>query len=359
MIGMDRATMRLLLGALAAVALSTPVWAASFYLVPDVPSDLGPAGTTFLPWEIVRRDAGGYGSLLLLPPGTAIDALHATDSGQALLSVEAPVLLGGLACQPEDVVRFDGAGATMVFDGSANGVPPGSNVDAVFLDGGDAGDLILSFDVPTTIGTATYDPADLVRYDGSSFTLFFDASAASPPIPPAVNLTGADRRGSLTIQTFDVPVMLAGQTFLPGQLVSWDGRSFASFHLDPFWPAGSHLAAVALLPSPGTVPLMDVGLSQARGRIRVSWEASCSAGAEDYAIYEGTIGSWYSHAALDCSDDGADRQEDIVPSAGDRYYLVVPLNANDEGSYGLTSDLKYRPAGTGACVASRLVASCP
>ena len=64
------------------------------YLVPDVPADLGAA--TFLPWEIVRADAGAYSSVLMLPAGTAIDALHRMDNGHWLLSLESPAILGGI-----------------------------------------------------------------------------------------------------------------------------------------------------------------------------------------------------------------------------------------------------------------------
>ena len=58
--------------------------------------------------------------------------------------------------------------------------------------------------------------------------------------------------------------------------------------------------------------------------IVLGWGGSCSSGASDYAIYEGTIGAWYSHAAIDCSDGAGDRQELVSPAEGNRYYLVVP-----------------------------------
>lgn len=334
----------------------------NFYLTPDAPADL--SATTFLPWQVVRNVAGAYTPSLTLPPGTVIDALHRMDNGHWLLSVESQTTLGGVTALPSDVLElydFPG-GYVKRFDGVAGGVPPGANLDAIFLDGGDGGDLIMSFDVPSTIGGQTFEPADLVRFNGSSFSLYFDASAAVPPIPPTTNVTGADRRGSLVILTFDVPTTQGGQTFLPGQLVSWDGSGFAPFYADPSWPPGSAIEALALLPQPGMVPpTIDVTIASPPGgrlRLRIAWEASCSAGAEDYAIYEGIIGSWYSHTALDCSDDGGDRMEDFSPGAGNRYYLVVPLNANDEGSYGLDSTLNQRPRGAATCVPTQALDAC-
>ena len=93
--------------------------------------------------------------------------------------------------------------------------------------------------------------------------------------------------------------------------------------------------------------------------LTLRWSASCTGGASDYAIYEGTLGSWYSHTEIDCTDDGFDRQETVTPSAGGRYYLVVPLNGASEGSYGTDARGIERPAGTVSCRASRVPTTCP
>jgi hypothetical protein len=93
--------------------------------------------------------------------------------------------------------------------------------------------------------------------------------------------------------------------------------------------------------------------------LMLEWSATCTSGASDYAIYEGVLGSWYSHAQIDCTDDGADLQETVAPSPGNRYYLVVPLSAVNEGSYGTDSHGVERPAGAPACRASRVPTTCP
>ena len=99
-------------------------------------------------------------------------------------------------------------------------------MDAVFLNSDDFGDLIISFDVPTTIGAVTYDPADLVRYAGGIFNSFFDASASGSGIATSGNVTGADATASLDIMSLDVPTDLAPSTgpttFIPGQIADWD-----------------------------------------------------------------------------------------------------------------------------------------
>ena len=50
----------------------------------------------------------------------------------------------------------------------------------------------------------------------------------------------------------------------------------------------------------------------------VCWTDPCGA-AQDYAIYEGTIGSWYDHSRIDCTDDGGDMEEQVQPAP-----VVVP-----------------------------------
>lgn len=230
---------------LALLALSASPALASYYFSPDTPMTLG--GTTWLPSEVVfRSDAGVYSLSVALPAGTRIDAIHRMETGDLLFSVEKPTLLGGVSCDPRDVVRYDGTSYSLFFGGAAAGIPFGHNVDSAFLNGGDSGDLILSFDIPTTLGGVTYEPSDLVRYSSGVFSIFFDASLALPPVPIRANVTGADRRGTRTILTFDVPTRLGGVTYLPGQIVAWNGTAFSSFALDPGWPPGRFVNALAM-----------------------------------------------------------------------------------------------------------------
>jgi len=84
------------------------------------------------------------------------------------------------------------------------------------------------------------------------------------------------------------------------------------------------------------------------------------AGSESlYAIYEGILGSWYSHDPLVCEDSGAPLEETVGPGPGDLYYLLVPRNDNEEGAYGSDSIGAPRPAGASPCVTPRVLAPCP
>lgn len=96
------------------------------------------------------------------------------------------------------------------------------------------------------------------------------------------------------------------------------------------------------------------------GDLTLTWGASCSTGAVNYAIYEGGLGDFTSHVKKDCSDDGGNLTEEITPRPGNAYYLVVALSATDEGSYGHPSSGAERPVPAPAdrCLASQSVVAC-
>jgi hypothetical protein len=378
-----------LLALLAVLALPGPPAAAqrTLYVSPDVPTDdPGGSGITFMPWDVLAYKAGVYSPapVLSFPPMTAVDALHKMDKpGHWLFSVEAPTELppgSGAWFQPDDVILFDGLVYTIWFQGAAAGLPAGVNVDAAFLFHDDSGFLVLSFDVPTTIGAVTYDPADLVQYQGGVFSIYFDASAAGSGVSTSDNLTGADDSLARPVLAMDVPSDLAPTTgpvtYLPGQIANWDGVNFNLFDSLGGWPVSSEIDALSCQGNPGRVydrvvyqfPIILDKPSPFTGSITVNWTASCSAGAEDYGIYEGTLGSWYSHRQILCTDAGSDFTETFLPQAADSYYLVVPHNSVEEGAYGLDHDYSRiplrieRPQPTlvaDRCVATQIVTACP
>jgi hypothetical protein len=126
----------------------------------------------------------------------------------------------------------------------------------------------------------------------------------------------------------------------------------------------SDTSADAFVPGPGpAVPggessglrvTKDVGTS-----ITLTWNPSCSTADNDYAVYEGEVGNWYSHVEVPglCATGGA-TSATFDPSVGDRYYLVVPTDSSTEGSYGRDSNMAERPASTTPCLTQSL-GTCP
>jgi hypothetical protein len=92
--------------------------------------------------------------------------------------------------------------------------------------------------------------------------------------------------------------------------------------------------------------------------LTLSWSSSCAQGDTDYEVYEGSIGTWYSHAPLSCSTGGA-ISTTVAPGVGNHYYLVVPTDTTVEGSYGVDGDLMERPAAATGCLPQQIGGICP
>ena len=87
------------------------------------------------------------------------------------------------------------------------------------------------------------------------------------------------------------------------------------------------------------------------GDVALRWSPSCLNSDTDYAVYEGLLGDPTSHVPAGnppCTTAGA-TQLTVTPTPGNRYYLVVPLNASHEGSYGTDRDGDPRPPSLSAC----------
>jgi len=100
------------------------------------------------------------------------------------------------------------------------------------------------------------------------------------------------------------------------------------------------------LPEAGTDKLTVVKISG--GDILVRWGPSCRAGDADYALYEGTIGSFGNATPRFCSTGGA-KVKIFTPAPGGTYYLAVPVHADRDGSYGTLTGGGERPPESGAC----------
>jgi hypothetical protein len=96
----------------------------------------------------------------------------------------------------------------------------------------------------------------------------------------------------------------------------------------------------------------------AQGSIVLTWGASCMAADEDYAVYEGPLGSFTEHSPALCSTAGA-RQVTLNPGGGSSYYIVVPRNGVYEGAHGTNSAGTPRDSGPAQCLPTAPEAGCP
>jgi hypothetical protein len=103
------------------------------------------------------------------------------------------------------------------------------------------------------------------------------------------------------------------------------------------------------VPNGGDTPGQPLRIARlAGGQLLLMWDDSCSSSDDDYEVYEGFMGAYPSHFAKLCSTGGA-TSVTFSPDNFDRYYLVVPTDGAQEGSYGRDSTGVERPQGGGAC----------
>jgi hypothetical protein len=124
-----------------------------------------------------------------------------------------------------------------------------------------------------------------------------------------------------------------------------------------FVPASPVLGSVPET-SGGPQPPLAIGTPDHGATLNLQWGAACGGATNDYAVYEGTLGTWYSHVPGLCTTSG-NLSASYPPGSGNRYYLVVPLSATSEGIYGHASGGGPIPPSSSACRAIPNSTACP
>jgi hypothetical protein len=206
-------------------------------------------------------------------------------------------------------------------------------------------------------GSQTYQPAT-----GAPGVAAYRYSGASDQILTVVNTSGEVYDGALTLRPEDAattwvetvsepgfPHLRAPDTRFPMTVPAHGLRVLRRWNADG--PTAGH---IGVLGAPLTIARAGADASG----VTLAWGPSCRAGDGDYAVYEGTLGNFISHVPLTCTTGGA-LSFSFVPGGGNRYYLVVPHNADNEGSYGTDSAGQEREASKVACLPQAIAPQCP
>jgi hypothetical protein len=161
---------------------------------PDVTTVL--QGHTVQDENVLDDDLQGATALSAIagiPANADLVAYELLANGDELFSLDITVTLpGSVTAEPRDVVHFVPASGiyTILFDGSARGIPDGAQIDAIASNGAL---LLLSFDTTVAFAGFTADDEDAVSFDAGSgaFALAFDGSAGG--LSGALDLDGLHR----------------------------------------------------------------------------------------------------------------------------------------------------------------------
>ena len=239
---------------------------ADLYLSPDVSVEL--SGRVVHDEDVGQDDLVGsvvVASLGGLPAGTDVDAFALLEGGGSLISFDTTVELpSGIRAEPRDVVRWDGSTYGLYFDGSAAGVPNGVRIDAVTLIDGY---LAVSFDTAVDLAGIVVQDEDLVRVQGG-IGVVFDGS--SQGIDPSLDLDGASEvGGGVLALSFDGSGEVGGIVFDDEDVLRHDpaSGSWSLLYDGSALHAGLEVAdldAVHYVPEPGALASLVCGIALLR-----------------------------------------------------------------------------------------------
>ena len=181
-----------------------------------------PGGEIAWPHDVILYDGASFTPLFRgddegLPAGTNVDAITiATDGEGLLLSFDTTIEFAGFTAFDADLVAFGPGGASLEFDGSAAGVPYGADLDGAHLLRGN-GHLLCSFDVGGTIAGVTFDDDDILEFDPGTWTWQLVGAGIAPADLDALHAQAVDDDGDGHGYTQDCDDLDAEAWAIPGE----------------------------------------------------------------------------------------------------------------------------------------------
>jgi hypothetical protein len=218
------------------------------------------SGTTVTPANVAEDNLTGTVTVIgigSIPADARVDAYQLLPNGNQLLSFDTTVSLpGGVVAGPADVVRFDGSTYAIAFSAAANGIPEGVNTDAVAVSDGD---LLLSFDTSVQLSGTTFEDEDLAHFTGSAFLPFFTGATAG--VPADLDLDGAQVLAPKhLLVSFDGSGTVGGVVFNDDDVLEYDAGTNTwelAYHGSaehPGWADANLVAPYALVVPPSPTP---------------------------------------------------------------------------------------------------------
>jgi hypothetical protein len=154
-----------------------------------------------------------------LPDSVILRDLHVEANADVLFALDTGVTLAGTYFTPADVIRYNGTTFSKEFDAALAGVPTGVHCDGVARLG-DSGKLLLSFDSVFAVAGTTIRPADVIVYANGAFgAKLLDAQALG--LADTLNVDAIDtyRTKDYLLVSFDTGGTIGGTTFTSADVV--------------------------------------------------------------------------------------------------------------------------------------------
>ena len=177
----------------------------------DIPTEVG--GNAFAERDIVLHNGGILskildGAAIGIPAGVDIDAVTRLQDGSFLFSVDVPTTLGSITCNPNDIVQYREGVFNIFFNGTAQGIPENANIDAIWV--GVSAELLFSLDIPAELNGLSVKETDVILWTEGNFYLY--SSALTEYLPEG---TGADVDGLRLVADYDADGVLDDEDNCP------------------------------------------------------------------------------------------------------------------------------------------------
>jgi hypothetical protein len=246
-----------LLAAATLASLSTAATAApvsEWLLTLDPASDVfgTPASAQVVLAHDPTRSSASVDQTVVPSAALEVDAFERIDGDTYYFSLDTHSSWAGQTVAPADVLLYDGGTESVFFDASAEGLPDGTDIDAVAFDGN--GQLIFSVDTHVSLSGSVFEDADVIVFDGSGFASLIDASAAGFDDAADVDAL-ATLPGGRFVLSFASGGGVAGQPYDDGSLVRLEADGGA---LATLFSARADLSSSSDIVALGAVPAADL-----------------------------------------------------------------------------------------------------
>lgn len=138
-----------------------------------------------------------------------------TVAQQFALTVDVPSTLGGTVFGANQILQYDsGAGGYSLGTDLSSALGPAGHIAA--LTEVSPGTYYLAVDVPTTISATTYQPGDIIKESGGTFSIVQSGSGLG--IPAGVGIGAITRIPVINnpVIALTAPATIEGNSYLPG-----------------------------------------------------------------------------------------------------------------------------------------------
>lgn len=165
-----------------------------------------------------------------LPIETSVDAFGDIDNDTFIFSLDEDAEIAGTLYADEDLIMYDGGTFSLWFDGSAAGLPAEVNIDAVYIES--VSPQIFQFSLGESAelsGIGIVSKNDILRYNNGTLSNWNQGSGWG--ISEGANLDALTKNPENNHYVFslDIEDVIEGTTYKKGDLINFSGSAFTKF----------------------------------------------------------------------------------------------------------------------------------